>query len=772
MLTGGFLSMIKEYSISGMSCAACSASVERAVRRISGVDAASVNLSTEKLFVRSANDLSDEIFAAVQKVGFGIAPVVSAKKQSAIDAERRRLDIKKRRSNLILAAVFAIPLFYISMGHMVGLPVPAFITEPRAFAVTQMILLLPVLFAGRAFYVRGIKAIFGLHPNMDSLIAVGTIASIAYSVYSTVLIFKGQHHMMHEGLYFESAGVIITLVMLGKYLEQRAKSRTGDAIAKLIGLAPDTACVVAKDGSEKQVDVDELVVGEIIRVRPGERIPVDGEIIDGTTSVDESMLSGESIPVDKQPGDEVIGGSVNQAMLTGESLPVEKEAGSEVIGGSVNLSGSFTYKTRRVGDDTVLSGMVRMVEQAQGSKAPIAGLADKISGIFVPAVGAIALVSAVIWLLAGQSFGIALKIFVSVLVIACPCALGLATPTAIMVGMGRGASLGIFIKNGEALEHACKIDTIILDKTGTITEGRPVVEKVIPHGIDEKEFLHLFACGEASSEHPLARAVTDYASEKSIPFSAPKEFEALAGRGGKAIVDGKSILIGNERLFSETEIEYDKAALDELTLSGCTPLMLAVDGMYRGIIGVADAIKPSSAKAVRTLKAHGIDVWLVTGDNAHTAESVAKQVGIEHVKSGCLPSDKNDCIAELQKQGHLVAMVGDGINDAAALALSDVGIAIGTGTDVAAASADIVLAKGELTGISDALLLSRTTLRIIKENLFWAFAYNCLGIPVAAGLLYAFGGPLLNPMLAALAMSLSSVTVLTNALRLKRAKLK
>ena len=392
MLTGGFLSMIKEYSISGMSCAACSASVERAVRRISGVDAASVNLSTEKLFVRSANDLSDEIFAAVQKVGFGIAPVVSAKKQSAIDAERRRLDIKKRRSNLILAAVFAIPLFYISMGHMVGLPVPAFITEPRAFAVTQMILLLPVLFAGRAFYVRGIKAIFGLHPNMDSLIAVGTIASIAYSVYSTVLIFKGQHHMMHEGLYFESAGVIITLVMLGKYLEQRAKSRTGDAIAKLIGLAPDTACVVAKDGSEKQVDVDELVVGEIIRVRPGERIPVDGEIIDGTTSVDESMLSGESIPVDKQPGD-------------------------EVIGGSVNLSGSFTYKTRRVGDDTVLSGMVRMVEQAQGSKAPIAGLADKISGIFVPAVGAIALVSAVIWLLAGQSFGIALKIFVSVLVI-------------------------------------------------------------------------------------------------------------------------------------------------------------------------------------------------------------------------------------------------------------------------------------------------------------------------------------------------------------------
>lgn len=629
---------------------------------------------------------------------------------------------------------------------MVGLPVPAFITEPRAFAVTQMILLLPVLFAGRAFYVRGIKAIFGLHPNMDSLIAVGTIASIAYSVYSTVLIFKGQHHMMHEGLYFESAGVIITLVMLGKYLEQRAKSRTGDAIAKLIGLAPDTACVVAKDGSEKQVDVDELVVGEIIRVRPGERIPVDGEIIDGTTSVDESMLSGESIPVDKQPGD-------------------------EVIGGSVNLSGSFTYKTRRVGDDTVLSGMVRMVEQAQGSKAPIAGLADKISGIFVPAVGAIALVSAVIWLLAGQSFGIALKIFVSVLVIACPCALGLATPTAIMVGMGRGASLGIFIKNGEALEHACKIDTIILDKTGTITEGRPVVEKVIPHGIDEKEFLHLLHAVRPPANTRL-RGQSRTMLLKKYSVLRTEGIRSPCGTRCESDRRRQKHSYRERTTFSETEIEYDKAALDELTLSGCTPLMLAVDGMYRGIIGVADAIKPSSAKAVRTLKAHGIDVWLVTGDNAHTAESVAKQVGIEHVKSGCLPSDKNDCIAELQKQGHLVAMVGDGINDAAALALSDVGIAIGTGTDVAAASADIVLAKGELTGISDALLLSRTTLRIIKENLFWAFAYNCLGIPVAAGLLYAFGGPLLNPMLAALAMSLSSVTVLTNALRLKRAKLK
>ena len=481
--------MIKEYSIGGMSCAACSSSVERAVRRIPGIDAANVNLSTERLTVRSEEDLSSEVFAAVEKVGFTISNIESIKKQSIIEAERRKRDMLLRKHNLILALIFTIPLFYVSMGHMVGLPIPKFMTEPRAFALTQIILLLPVLYAGRGFYVRGIKAILSLHPNMDSLIAMGTIASIGYSLYSTVLIFIGHHELMHEGLYFESAGVIITLVMLGKYLEQRAKARTGDAVAALISLTPDTARIISKDGNERIISAEEIMVGDRIRVLPGERIPVDGKIVDGFSSIDESMLSGESIPVDKNVGD-------------------------NVIGGSVNTNGSFTYVSERVGDDTVLAGMIRMVEQAQGSKAPIARLADKISGIFVPTVTIIAILSAIIWLIAGESFGIAVKILVSVLVIACPCALGLATPTAIMVGMGRGANMGIFIKNGEALEHACKVDSIILDKTGTITCGKPNVIHIFPNGISEADFIQLFASAESGSEHPLATAVTKYAEEK------------------------------------------------------------------------------------------------------------------------------------------------------------------------------------------------------------------------------------------------------------------
>lgn len=738
--------MIKEFSIGGMSCAACSASVERAVRRIPGVEAASVNLSTERLIVRSKVDLSELIYAAVQKVGFTISDVQSIKKQSAIEAERRKKDMTRRKNDLILALVFAIPLFYLSMGHMIGLPIPKFLMPPRTFTIAQIVLLIPVLFAGRAFYYRGIKAIVVLHPNMDSLIALGTIASLAYSIYSTVLIFDGHHEMIHEGLYFESAGVIVTLVMLGKYLEQRAKSKTGDAVAALIGLTPDTARVIAKDGTEVSVSVDELVVGELIRVLPGERIPVDGTILEGATSIDESMLSGESIPVDKSVGD-------------------------KVVGGSVNLSGSFIYKSELVGDDTVLAGMIRMVEQAQGSKAPIARLADKISGIFVPTVTAIAIVSAIIWLIVGESFGTAVKILVSVLVIACPCALGLATPTAIMVGMGRGASMGIFIKNGEALEQTCKIRSIILDKTGTITSGKPAVVEVRPFETPKEEFIRLFACAEASSEHPLAHAVTDYAIAKNISFNLPDSFTALVGKGGEAKIGDSTLLVGSERLFSEKNIVVNGSDADFVTKSGSTPLLLAENGRYLGVIGVADEVKPDSQEAISRLKAMDIDVWLVTGDNEKTAHSVAEAVGIENVKSSCLPEDKNSFTNELRKKG-VVAMVGDGINDAAALAAADIGIAIGTGTDVAIASADIVLKKGELSSLDDAIALSRTTLKIIKENLFWAFAYNCLGIPIAAGVLHAFGGPLMNPMLAALAMSLSSVTVLTNALRLKKVKLK
>lgn len=739
--------MIKEYSISGMSCAACSSSVERAVRRLPGVEAASVNLSTERLMIRSESDLSESVTQAVIKVGFGISPVVSIKKQSEIESERRRKDMLRRKRNLILALIFTIPLFYISMGHMAGLPIPQFISSPRPFALAQIILLIPIIYAGRDFYVRGIKAIIGLHPNMDSLIAIGTIASVGFSLYSTVLIFSGQTNMMHDGLYFESAGVIITLVMLGKYLEQRAKSRTGDAVSALIGLTPDTATIILKDGSTAKVNADELVIGERIYVRPGERIPVDGTIVEGSTSVDESMLSGESIPVDKTVGD-------------------------SVTGGSVNINGSFTYESQRVGDDTVLAGMIRMVEQSQGSKAPIARLADKISGIFVPVVTLIAVISAIAWLIAGEGIGTAIRIMVSVLVIACPCALGLATPTAIMVGMGRGASTGVFIKNGEALEHTCHIDTIVLDKTGTITAGKPVVVEVSPFQMDENEFLRLFASAEASSEHPLARAVLDYVNERNIEYHLPQAYKAEIGMGGIAKLGNKTLSVGNDKLMKTQSIAYDEAMFDRLTQSGCTPLLLAVDGSFSGMIGVADAIKPDSAAAIGALKKHGVDVQLVTGDNEHTARSVAEKVGIEHVFSSCLPQDKDAHINSLRQSGHIVAMVGDGINDAAALTSADVGIAIGTGTDVAAASADIVLAKGSLAGIDNAIALSRTTLRIIKQNLFWAFAYNCLGIPVAAGVLYAFGGPLLNPMLAALAMSLSSVTVLANALRLKAVRLR
>ena len=729
------------FPVLDMSCAACATRVEKTLNRQPGVYHAQVNYAAATATVEyNPQECTPETLkGAIQNAGYDLVIETNAQKEKiAEDAHSRKYRQLKQRT--IFSLMLSVPVAIIGMCFM----------DWTYANYVMWILSTPVVFwLGRDFYRNAWKQLKHRTSNMDTLVAVSTGIAYTFSLFNLFWPEFWLSRGIHPHVYFEAASVIISFILLGRLLEEKAKGNTSEAIKKLMGLQPATVTILTPEGQLKEIPVEQVQQGQRLVVKPGSRIAVDGTVYEGSSYVDESML-------------------------TGEPLPTEKTPGAKVYAGTINQKGSFSFIADKVGSETVLAHIIRMVQDAQGSKAPVQQLVDRIAAIFVPTILSIAVLSFLVWIWLDSSNGFThgLLAAVTVTIIACPCALGLATPTAIMVGTGRGASLGIFIKNGEALEHACKIDTIILDKTGTITEGRPVVEKVIPHGIDEKEFLHLFACGEASSEHPLARAVTDYASEKSIPFSAPKEFEALAGRGGKAIVDGKSILIGNERLFSETEIEYDKAALDELTLSGCTPLMLAVDGMYRGIIGVADAIKPSSAKAVRTLKAHGIDVWLVTGDNAHTAESVAKQVGIEHVKSGCLPSDKNDCIAELQKQGHLVAMVGDGINDAAALALSDVGIAIGTGTDVAAASADIVLAKGELTGISDALLLSRTTLRIIKENLFWAFAYNCLGIPVAAGLLYAFGGPLLNPMLAALAMSLSSVTVLTNALRLKRAKLK
>ena len=737
--------MLKEYSVTGMSCAACSASVERAVRKLPGVEACSVNLAAERCYVRSDDDLTEAVIAAITRTGFGASPVESARLQTKLDEERRNKKLREDKRRLIIALVFSALLMYVSMGHMIGLPCPVTPKTPLPYALTLFALLVPIVIVGRGFYARGIKAAMRLHPNMDSLIALGTIASFGYSFYLTVLMMLGKTVDAH-GLYYDSAGMIIALVMLGKYLEARAKRKTGEAVAALMRLTPDTATVIMKDGTEKEVGVDELVVGDLIRIRPGESFPVDGEVAEGVTTADESML-------------------------TGESMPVEKEPGSEVTGGSININGSVVMKALRTGDDTKLAGMIRMVEEAQGSKAPIADLADKISAVFVPVVAGIAVTAFAIWLLVGADFATALKIGVSVLVVACPCALGLATPTALIVGMGRGAGMGVFIKSGEALQNACKVDRIVLDKTGTLTNGKPTVERIVCRG-DESEFLRLFASCEAPSEHPLAGAIVEYASERGIAPSPASKFSAVIGMGVTAEIDGKTCYAGDQRLMSANGIDYDEEELASLSAKGYTAIMLGCEGECLGYAGIADPIKKDAAEVVSRLHSMGIKTALVTGDNAASAAKIASEAGVDEVVSRALPQDKLDYIAACQARGENVAMVGDGVNDAAALAMADTGIAIGSGAEAALAGAGIVLTGDRLDGITDSIALSRATLRVIKQNLFWAFAYNCLGIPIAAGVLYAFGGPLLSPMIGALAMSFSSVTVLTNALRLRVIKLK
>lgn len=741
--------MITEFSITGMSCAACSKAVERAVGRVDGVEAAHVNLATERLRVRSENDISQSVIAAVERAGYGAAVAQSIKKQSAIDEEKKLREIAQKKRELIIAAIFTIPLFYISMGTMMGLPSPVTSDTPKLFALVQLALLMPVIIAGRGFYTRGISALVRLHPNMDSLIAVGTIASMAYSLYSVWRIFNGDMHGVHE-LYFESIGTIITLVMLGKYFEARAKGKTGDALKALINLAPDEASVIDKNGVERRVRIEELLPGDVVIVRPGENMPVDGTIVSGATSVDESMLTGESMPIDKLEGD-------------------------SVTGGSLNISSAITVKAVHVGDDTMLSGMIRLVSEAQGAKLPIERLADKISGVFIPIVGAIAIVSGAIWLIVGEPLSMALRAFVSVLVIACPCALGLATPTAIMVGIGRGAKLGILVKDAEALETACKVRKIALDKTGTLTKGKPAVTDVLAYTLDEDELTALFASGERLTEHPLGKAITAYAEGKGLELSKPSSFEALPGRGARATVDGKTLYMGNMALMEESGAEINEnigADAERIASQGKTPMLISCDGEIAGLIAVADEIKPEAPKAVKRVKDMGIGVTLITGDNKNTAAAIGAIAGITDIMSGVLPTQKAERIKEMQADGSLVAMAGDGINDAVALAQADVGFSFNDGTDAAIAGASIVLMRNDLGGIPDAILLSRATMRTIKQNLFWAFAYNCIGIPIAAGLLHAFGGPLLNPMIAALAMSFSSVTVLLNALRLRVKKIK
>lgn len=734
------------FKVEGMSCSACANRVERITKKIDGVESANVNFATEKLTVRvdAEKVRYSDIKLAVDKAGFKLIKEDDEVKE----ASKKKDESKLLLNRFIFSLIFTVPLLIISMGHMVGMPLPSIIDpmkNPLNFALVQLVLTIPVMVAGYKFYKIGYKNLFKLSPNMDSLIAIGTSAAVAYGLFAIYKILNGEtHYAMH--LYFESAVVILTLITLGKYLEAVSKGKTSEAIKKLMGLAPKTATII-KNGKEVSIPIEEVIVGDIILVKPGEKLPVDGEIIEGSTSIDESML-------------------------TGESIPVEKNIGSTVIGASINKAGFIKYKATKVGKDTALAQIVKLVEEAQGTKAPIAKMADIIAAYFVPTVMALAIIAAVGWLIAGESTVFALTIFISVLVIACPCALGLATPTAIMVGTGKGAENGVLIKGGEALETTYKIDTIVFDKTGTITEGKPKVTDIICNGIKEEEVLVLAASAEKGSEHPLGEAIVREAEDRSLEFKSLEHFKAVPGHGIEVTIEGKDILLGNKKLMIENNINIESLHVesDRLATEGKTPVYIAINNKLSGIIAVADTVKENSKAAIEELKKMNVNVAMITGDNKKTAEAIAKSVGIDIVLAEVLPEDKANEVKKLQGQNRKVAMVGDGINDAPALVQADVGIAIGSGTDVAIESADIVLMKSDLKDVVTAIRLSKATIKNIKENLFWAFGYNVLGIPVAMGVLHIFGGPLLNPMIAAAAMSFSSVSVLLNALRLKKFK--
>ncbi|NME83106.1 heavy metal translocating P-type ATPase [Clostridium sp. SM-530-WT-3G] len=743
----GIKKNIKHYTfkIEGMTCASCASRVERVTRKLDGVEEANVNLAAETLSVTIDEDQVGyaEIKAAVDKAGYKLI----REEESKNEEDKKMSASQKMLIRFIVSACFTVPLLIITMGHMLGMPLPSIIDpmkNPLNFALIQVVLTLPVMAMGYKFYNVGLKNLFRLSPNMDSLIAISTLAAFIYGIFGIYKIHVGEtEYAMH--LYFESAAVILTLITLGKYLEAVSKGKTSQAIKALMGLAPKTATVI-RNNAEEVIPIEEVVCGDIVVVKPGEKLPVDGEIIEGSTSIDESMI-------------------------TGESIPVEKSVGSAVIGASINKTGFIKYKATKVGKDTTLAQIVKLVEEAQGSKAPIAKLADVISAYFVPTVIGLAILAAIVWLIAGETPVFALTIFIAVLVIACPCALGLATPTAIMVGTGKGAEYGVLIKSGEALETAHQIKTIVFDKTGTITEGKPVVTDIIADGISEDELLMLAASAEKGSEHPLGEAIVKKAEEKNIELKSLEDFKAIPGHGISVKIDGKEILLGNIKLIKDKNLELDEklfSSSEKLANEGKTPMFIAVDGVLRGIIAVADVVKPSSKEAIKILHDMGIKVAMITGDNKKTAEAIGHQVGIDIILAEVLPEDKAREVKKLQGENVKVAMVGDGINDAPALAQADVGIAIGSGTDVAIESADIVLMRSDLMDVVTAIKLSRATIRNIKQNLFWAFGYNVLGIPVAMGILHIFGGPLLNPMIAAGAMSLSSVSVLANALRLKR----
>lgn len=739
--------------ISGMTCAACAQKIEKTVNKLNGVTTASVNYATEKISVKyNPNQIRiSEIKSSILKLGYTPLESVGVDRVDE-DKKRKELEIKVFWIKFTISTIFSLPLLYLSMAPMltfVSLPIPMLLDpmmNPVNYTIAQIVLSVPVILAGYRFYIVGFRAIWLKSPNMDSLIAMGTSAAVIYSIGISYQIFNGDYSNV-SNMYYETAAIIVTLLLLGKALESVSKGKTSEAIKKLIGLAPKTALVL-HEGKEVVISVDEVEVGDVIIVKPGEKIPVDGEVVEGHTSIDESML-------------------------TGESIPVEKRSGDSVYAASINGNGMIHFKATKVGADTALAQIIKLVEDAQGSKAPIAQLADIVSGYFVPVAFLIALLSAIAWLISGQSITFALTIFISVLVIACPCALGLATPTAIMVGTGKGAENGVLIKSGAALETAYKINTIIFDKTGTITEGKPVVTDIVALSNYSQDYLlQLSASAEKGSEHPLGDAIVKGALSKGLELLMIESFEAIPGHGIKVLIDQKNMLLGNRKLMNVNNVNLaeSEAVSDKLAEEGKTPMFISINGELAGIIAVADTVKPSSAKAIKKLTEMGIEVAMITGDNRKTAAAIAKQVGIKTVLAEVLPQDKSSEVKKLQDAGRKVAMVGDGINDAPALAQADIGIAIGSGTDVAMESADIVLMRSDLMDVPTALKLSKKTIINIKENLFWAFAYNILGIPVAAGLLYAFGGPILNPIFAAAAMSLSSVSVLTNALRLKSFK--
>lgn len=735
--------------IGGMTCAACAARIEKVLNKTEGIIKASVNLATEKASVEYDSKIIrlSEIRAIIEKTGYKALTAEAGRFDE--DSIRKEKEIRTMWIKFIISASFTIPLLYIAMGSMLHFPIPGFIApmeHPTAFAIIQIILTVPVIAAGYKFYTIGYKAIIQKSPNMDSLIAMGTTAAVLYSLFSTYQIVLGDMEAVHR-LYFESAGVIITLILLGKSLETVSKGKTSEAIKKLMGLAPKTA-IILKNGKEAEIPIDEVETGDIIFVKPGDKIPVDGIVTEGSTAIDESMLTGESLPIDKKEGDKVYAASINK-------------------------NGTIQFKATKVGSDTALAQIIKLVEDAQSAKAPIAKTADIVSGYFVPIVFAIALTVLILWLIAGQSFSFALTAFISILVIACPCALGLATPTAIMVGTGKGAEYGILIKGGEALEVAHKINAIVFDKTGTITQGKPQVTDIISaEDITNERLLQIAASCEKGSEHPLGEAIVIKAEQDGLEIIKTEKFQALPGLGIEAQIEGYTALIGNRKLMDERNISLEvlTASSDKLADEGKTPMYIAINNKIAGIIAVADVLKDSSKKAVEKLREMGIEVIMLTGDNKKTAQAIAKQVGIYRVLSEVLPGEKANEVKKLQAEGKKVAMVGDGINDAPALVQADLGIAIGSGTDVAIESADIVLMRSDLMDVPTAINLSKNTIRNIKQNLFWAFGYNVAGIPIAAGILYLFGGPLLNPMIAAAAMSASSVSVLTNALRLKRFK--